>query len=201
MNTSTLAVALLATLAVGGVVYALLYPTLSGEKRAEKRRKEFAGPSTVRGVDREAQARNKRGQVLLLRIGQGAQVALEVVAAREHGGQLGQHLGVDAVGLGQLPHRSSELAPLPRVDDCHRQAGCLQRAGKLRFVAAGGLHENHRRPQRRERGHQRRLAFGIVGKAFARQHGADCRNIDVRLGDVDPNHHGVVGHGLRNPSL
>ena len=63
MNTSTLAVALLAMLAVGGVVYALLYPTLSGEKRAEKRRKEFAGPSAVRGIDREAQARNKRGQI------------------------------------------------------------------------------------------------------------------------------------------
>jgi tight adherence protein B len=63
MNTSTLAVALLVMLAVGGVVYALLYPTLSGEKRAEKRRKDFAGPSTTRGIDREAQARNKRGQV------------------------------------------------------------------------------------------------------------------------------------------
>nr|WP_047576430.1 type II secretion system F family protein [Methylobacterium sp. ZNC0032] len=63
MNTSTLAVALLAMFAVGGVVYALLYPTLSGEKRAEKRRKEFAGPSTVRGIDREAQARHKRGQI------------------------------------------------------------------------------------------------------------------------------------------
>ena len=63
MNTSMLAVALLAMIAVGGVVYALLYPTLSGEKRAEKRRKEFAGPSAVRGIDREAQARNKRGQI------------------------------------------------------------------------------------------------------------------------------------------
>ncbi|BCB21775.1 type II secretion system F family protein [Bosea sp. ANAM02] len=63
MNTSTLAVALLAMFAVGGVVYALLYPTLSGEKRAEKRRKEFAGPSTARGIDREAQARHKRGQI------------------------------------------------------------------------------------------------------------------------------------------
>lgn len=63
MNMSTLAVALLAMLAVGGVVYALLYPTLSGEKRAEKRRKEFAGPSAARGIDREAQARNKRGQI------------------------------------------------------------------------------------------------------------------------------------------
>ena len=51
MNTSTLAVALLAMFAVGGVVYALLYPTLSGEKRAEKRRKEFAGPSAARGID------------------------------------------------------------------------------------------------------------------------------------------------------
>jgi tight adherence protein B len=63
MIPSTLAVALLAMLAVGGAVYALLYPTLSGEKRAEKRRKEFAGPSATRGIDREAQARNKRGQV------------------------------------------------------------------------------------------------------------------------------------------
>ncbi|QEL24305.1 type II secretion system F family protein [Bosea sp. F3-2] len=63
MNSSTLAIAVLAMLAVGGVVYALLYPTLSGEKRAEKRRKEFAGPSTMRSIDREAQARAKRGQV------------------------------------------------------------------------------------------------------------------------------------------
>ncbi len=52
MNTSTLAVALLAMLAVGGVCYALLYPTLSGEKRAEKRRKEFASPIAARGIDR-----------------------------------------------------------------------------------------------------------------------------------------------------
>lgn len=63
MNTSTLAVAFLVMLAVGGVVYALLYPTLSGEKRAEKRRKEFAGTTTMRGIDREAQIRAKRGQV------------------------------------------------------------------------------------------------------------------------------------------
>ncbi|MGO4171093.1 type II secretion system F family protein [Bosea sp. TAF32] len=63
MNSSTLAIAVLAMFAVGGVVYALLYPTLSGEKRAEKRRKEFAGPSTMRSIDREAQARAKRGQV------------------------------------------------------------------------------------------------------------------------------------------
>ncbi len=63
MTASTLAVAALAMLAVGGVFYALFYPTLSGEKRAEKRRKEFAAPAAVRGIDREAQARMKRGQI------------------------------------------------------------------------------------------------------------------------------------------
>lgn len=64
MNESTLAVALLSMLAVGGVVYALLYPTLSGEKRVEQRRKDFAGgQSAIRSVDREAAARAKRGQV------------------------------------------------------------------------------------------------------------------------------------------
>lgn len=63
MNASALAVALLAMLAVGGLAYALVYPALSGEKRAEKRRKEFAGPSTIRSVDRDAIARTKRGQV------------------------------------------------------------------------------------------------------------------------------------------
>jgi len=63
MNGSMLAVALLAMLAVGGVAYALLYPTLSGEKRAEKRRQDFTSPVAARGIDREAQARAKRGQI------------------------------------------------------------------------------------------------------------------------------------------
>ena len=39
---SVIAVVVLATLAAGGVVYALFYPMLSGQARAEKRRKEFA---------------------------------------------------------------------------------------------------------------------------------------------------------------
>ena len=63
MDLSFIAVFFLATLAAGGVVYALFYPMLSGEARAEKRRKEFASPVAVRGLDREAQARAKRGQI------------------------------------------------------------------------------------------------------------------------------------------
>ncbi|MBX9909061.1 MAG: type II secretion system F family protein [Beijerinckiaceae bacterium] len=63
MTMSTLAVMALAALAVGGVVYALFYPALSGQARAEKRRKEFASPVAARSVDREAQNRVKRGQI------------------------------------------------------------------------------------------------------------------------------------------
>jgi tight adherence protein B len=63
MDLSVIAVIVLAVLAAGGVVYALFYPMLSGQARAEKRRKEFATPA-ARGVDREAAARAKRGQIV-----------------------------------------------------------------------------------------------------------------------------------------
>ncbi|WP_099073430.1 type II secretion system F family protein [Nostoc linckia] len=63
MNTSVIAVIILSTLAMAGVVYALFYPMLSGQARAEKRRKEFAAPVASRGVDRDAQTRAKRGQI------------------------------------------------------------------------------------------------------------------------------------------
>jgi len=63
MDLSFIAVIVLATLAAGGVAYALFYPALSGQSRAEKRRKEFASPVAARTLDREAQARAKRGQI------------------------------------------------------------------------------------------------------------------------------------------
>lgn len=63
MDLSVAAVVLLATFAAGGVVYALFYPLLSGQARAEKRRKEFSVPVAARAVDREVLARQKRGQI------------------------------------------------------------------------------------------------------------------------------------------
>lgn len=63
MDLSAVAVVLLAALAVGGVAYALLYPLLSGQARAEKRRKEYATPVVARGEREAQQARAKRGQV------------------------------------------------------------------------------------------------------------------------------------------
>lgn len=63
MDLSVIAVIVLAVLAAGGVVYALFYPMLSGQSRAEKRRKEFASPDARRVVDSEAAVRMKRGQI------------------------------------------------------------------------------------------------------------------------------------------
>ncbi|PZN99164.1 MAG: pilus assembly protein [Hyphomicrobiales bacterium] len=63
MDLSFIAIVALATVAAGGVTYALFYPLLSGEARAEKRRKEFASPVAARSFDREAQAKAKRGQI------------------------------------------------------------------------------------------------------------------------------------------
>jgi tight adherence protein B len=64
MDYGLIAAALLAAISAGGVAYALLYPTLSGQVRAERRLKEFASPVITRAAaDREAQNRAKRGQV------------------------------------------------------------------------------------------------------------------------------------------
>lgn len=63
MDMSLVAVVALAVIAAGGVAYALFYPMLSGQARAEKRRKEFTAPAAGRAADRDAPTRLKRGQV------------------------------------------------------------------------------------------------------------------------------------------
>lgn len=64
MDYGQIAAAILAALSAGGVAYALFYPSLSGQVRAEKRRRDFAGPTTMRAAtDREAQGQARRGQV------------------------------------------------------------------------------------------------------------------------------------------
>lgn len=64
MDFGLIAAVILAAISAGGVAYALLYPSLSGQARAERRLKEFASPVVTRGAaEREAQNRAKRGQV------------------------------------------------------------------------------------------------------------------------------------------
>ncbi|MGX1790331.1 type II secretion system F family protein [Bosea sp. NPDC055332] len=64
MDLGQIAAAILAAISAGGVAYALFYPALSGQARAERRRRDFAGPASMRTVtDREAQSQARRGQV------------------------------------------------------------------------------------------------------------------------------------------
>lgn len=64
MDYGLIAAAILAAVSAGGVAYALLYPSLSGQARVERRLREFASPLVTRSAaDREAQNRAKRGQV------------------------------------------------------------------------------------------------------------------------------------------
>ncbi|MGL4974800.1 MAG: type II secretion system F family protein [Bosea sp. (in: a-proteobacteria)] len=60
---STIAVFFLMMVAAGGVAYALIYPMLSGEVRAEKRRKQHVATATEKVYDRDAAARQRRGNV------------------------------------------------------------------------------------------------------------------------------------------
>ncbi|CAN7572744.1 type II secretion system F family protein [Bosea sp. LjRoot90] len=64
MDYGQIAAAILAAISAGGVAYALFYPRLSGQARAEQRRREFAAPAAIRAAaDREAQGVARRGQV------------------------------------------------------------------------------------------------------------------------------------------
>ena len=64
MDYGQIAAAILAAISAGGIAYALFYPKLSGQARAEQRRREFAAPAAVRAAaDRESQSQARRGQV------------------------------------------------------------------------------------------------------------------------------------------
>lgn len=64
MDYGQIAAAILAAISAGGIAYALFYPRLSGQARAEQRRREFAAPAAVRAAaDRESQSQARRGQV------------------------------------------------------------------------------------------------------------------------------------------
>lgn len=61
MDIAAIAPIILATLAAGGVAYALIYPMLSGDLRAEKRRDRFAATGKV--ASKAGPQRNRRDQV------------------------------------------------------------------------------------------------------------------------------------------
>lgn len=61
MNLETLALAFLAATAIGGIAWVFIYPLLSGERQAEKRRASFARPEPVRtSADRTQRSRRQQ---------------------------------------------------------------------------------------------------------------------------------------------
>jgi tight adherence protein B len=61
MNLQTLALAFMAATAVGGLAWVFLYPTLSGQAKAEKRRSTFARAApAVRQIDRAQRSRREQ---------------------------------------------------------------------------------------------------------------------------------------------
>jgi tight adherence protein B len=63
MVSSSLAVIFLAAIAAGGVAYVFIYPLLSGEKRAEKRKEALVSTIPERKIDRGLSAASRRDQV------------------------------------------------------------------------------------------------------------------------------------------
>ena len=128
-------------------------------------------------------------ELLLLRIGQRPDEAGQVAAAHEGGGQFGQRLGVNAIGLGPSAHPLGEVAGLLGVHHRHGEAGRLQRARHGALIAAGGLHHHQRHAERLQGGGQRRVPVDVIGKLPGRKFSAQHRTIDVRLRHVDTHHY------------
>ena len=63
MNTQTLSLAFLATVAVGGAAWVFIYPLLSGERKAENRRASVAKPEPAAKRQNEKTQRSRRDQV------------------------------------------------------------------------------------------------------------------------------------------
>jgi tight adherence protein B len=62
----TLAIAFMATVAVGGVTWVFLYPLLSGEKKAEERRASLARPEpAARQIDKSQRSRREQVELTL----------------------------------------------------------------------------------------------------------------------------------------
>ena len=136
-----------------------------------------------------APARDQRGQPLLLGIVHGTQEATQVGTANQRLAELGQHVSIDSIGLGQVAHGLGELARLPWIDHCDCQAGTLQCTSQCRLIAARGLQDHQARPQRLQRRGDRRVPFSFVVEPLRGECRADDVHIDMRLRHVDARYH------------
>ena len=101
------------------------------------------------------------------------------------GGHPRQDMGIERVGLRQLPRGLGEVPGLPRIDAGHRQACRVQRIERRLLVAAGRFQQHAGWLERREPRHQLAETRWRIGELTNRR---TAQNSDVQQGlaDIDP---------------
>jgi hypothetical protein len=122
---------------------------------------------------------------LLLGRGQDADKAIPYRVAGRHLSRFGKRLGVDPVGLGEIPR-------LTWIDDGHREAGGLPGTGRLAFEAAGSLHDDRIEHHARRLTDESVMAAVVVGEGFDAA-GPREGGIEGLPGDLDANDDGFRG--------
>ena len=67
-----------------------------------------------------------------------------------HRAKLGQHLGIQYIGLGQPTGGTGKISHPLGIDHCNRETGYAQDCGDRHLQSSGGLHNHHCRPQVRQ---------------------------------------------------
>jgi len=101
-----------------------------------------------------------------------------------HFGEVGQDIGVDAVGLGQLARGSGEVSHLTGVDDGQRETSTDQRSGYRSFQIAGGFQHDQNRLESTQPLDQRFDSSLVVRELFSHARGT-YTDIELCFGHVD----------------
>jgi len=107
-----------------------------------------------------------------------------MLARLQLSGEPGQHGCVDAVGLGQQPHRPGEVADRSGVYEGHRQAHFQEPTEHVTLVSAGGLDGNAIDRVIRQFLQQASNPFLVIAELDRTPDGIEV-NVQVVLADVD----------------
>ena len=111
----------------------------------------------------------------------------------DRGREVGQHLGIERIGLGEPPRGLGEVAHLARIDHGHGQPRGAERAGGEPLQAPGGFEHDQGGGLALESALQGGQPGGIVGHGptlLLGSHGDD----EGRLGHIDSDKHGWLRH-------
>ena len=109
--------------------------------------------------------------------------------------KLGEHGGVERVGLGQATLGAGEVAHAARVDDGHGPLRRLQCRDHRLFVAAGRFADDVNAGPLLQPPQQRAMPLGLVGELAAlRPGGTERTQIQGGFGDIQAD----IDNGLRH---